>query len=34
MFHATTPSAEFGRIAGRHGLRSALHWREAAFDQS
>jgi enoyl-CoA hydratase len=34
MFHLTPASAEFGRIARRDGLRSALDWRDAAFDDS
>jgi enoyl-CoA hydratase len=34
MFHLTPASAEFGRIARRDGLRSALSWRDAAFDDS
>jgi enoyl-CoA hydratase len=34
MFHVTPASAEFGRIARRDGLRGALNWRDAAFDES
>jgi hypothetical protein len=34
MFHVTPASAEFGRITARDGLRSALNWRDAAFDDS
>ncbi len=34
MFHVTPASAEFGRIADRDGIRGALSWRDAAFDES
>lgn len=34
MLHVTPASAEFGRIAGRDGIRGALRWRDAAFDES
>jgi enoyl-CoA hydratase len=33
MFHLTPASTEFGRIASRDGLRSALAWRDGAFDE-
>jgi enoyl-CoA hydratase/carnithine racemase len=33
MFHVTPASAAFGRIAGRDGLRSALRWRDAPFNE-
>jgi enoyl-CoA hydratase len=33
MFHLTPASTEFGRIAGRDGMRSALSWRDGAFDE-
>jgi enoyl-CoA hydratase len=32
MFHVTPASTEFGRIAGRDGVRTALAWRDEAFD--
>jgi hypothetical protein len=32
MFHVTPASVEFGRVAGRDGVRDALRWRDAAFD--
>ena len=31
MFHVTPASIEFGRIAGRDGVRSALSWRDQPF---
>jgi enoyl-CoA hydratase len=34
MFHVTPASVEFGRIAGRDGIRSALHWRDEPFADS
>jgi enoyl-CoA hydratase len=33
MFHVTPASIEFGRIAGRDGMRGALHWRDQAFGE-
>jgi enoyl-CoA hydratase len=33
MFHVTPASAEFGRIAGAQGIRSALDWRDGAFEE-
>jgi hypothetical protein len=31
MFHVTPASIEFGRIAARDGVRSALSWRDQPF---
>jgi len=33
MFHVTPASVEFGRIAGRDGLRGALRWRDQPFGE-
>jgi enoyl-CoA hydratase len=31
LFHVTPASVEFGRIAGTHGLRRALDWRDGPY---
>ena len=31
MFHMTPASIEFGRIAGEHGVREAIRWRDAPY---
>jgi enoyl-CoA hydratase len=33
MFHLTPASAEFGRISGAQGLKTALAWRDAGFPE-